>query len=585
MKEDDSSRRFYSKLKLHFPFTQLPSVPLNLPNSRPAPVFRKYLFSLCSAKLHKHNNGGCLNNTNQIAPKSQRHNTKPPSTTRESRETTQLGTIRRRSMGKKESQIGDKEKGKVESVLEILRKQSPLTLKQEKFSNKECVERFLKSRGENVKKAAKQLRSCLQWRDAIGIESLMADEFSTELADGVAYVAGHDDESRPVMVFRIKQDYQKLHSQKLFTRLLVFTMEVAIQTMTKSSSDQFVVLFDARVYRTVGGPAVSDQIAETARTALPRVGFPLSIAQLMPTLLRDVVIMILVKPRNVQGEFDGFFRSASAFMNLLVPALKIMAEFYPGRLSRAFIIDPPSLFSYLWKGVRPFVELSNLTTIVSSSDYDDSTTFGTFPDISISDHHHHRRASSFRFNPSSIKSSTSKIGPSASSRFSFTVSHHFDSLKPWYLSLTDPSSSKVGPTTTTTTPLGPIGPALISPSNARSFSFASPAARSSDRLTRKSFIPSTPMPEKTYNADAAGAKQPRTPRPWFLHSPAEALFGGRKAAAGKGEGFGGYLRFYRRPYDEMVYRAKMKPPLGGLISIVNPHQQLRRRAVSVSQRY
>lgn len=433
-------------------------------------------------------------------------------------------------MGKKESQIGDKEKGKVESVLEILRKQCPLTLKQEKFCNKECVERFLKSRGENVKKAAKQLRSCLQWRDAIGIESLMADEFSAELADGVAYVAGHDDESRPVMVFRIKPDYQKLHSQKLFTRLLVFTMEVAIQTMTKSSSDQFVVLFDA-----------------------------------------------------------SFFRSGSAFMNLLVPALKIMAEFYPGRLSRTFVIDPPSLFSYLWKGVRPFVELSSLTTIVSSSDYDDSATFGTFPDISVSDHHHHRRGSSLRFNPSSIKSSTSKIGPSASSRFSFTVSHHFDSLKPWYLSLTDPSSSKVGPTTTTTTtPLGVIGPALIGPSNARSFSFASPAARSNDRLTRKSFIPSTPVPEKTYNADAAGAKQPRTPRPWFLHSPAEALFGGRKAAAtagGKAEGFGGYVRFYRRPYDEMVYRAKMKPPLGGLISIVNPHQQLRRRHVSVSQRY
>lgn len=28
----------------------------------------------------------------------------------------------------------------------------------------------------------------------------MADEFSGELADGLAYVAGHDDEYRPVMV-------------------------------------------------------------------------------------------------------------------------------------------------------------------------------------------------------------------------------------------------------------------------------------------------------------------------------------------------------------------------------------------------
>lgn len=31
----------------------------------------------------------------------------------------------------------------------------------------------------------------------------MADEFSAELAEGVAYVAGHDDESRPVLVYYI----------------------------------------------------------------------------------------------------------------------------------------------------------------------------------------------------------------------------------------------------------------------------------------------------------------------------------------------------------------------------------------------
>lgn len=31
-------------------------------------------------------------------------------------------------------------------------------------------------------------------------DRLMADEFSAELAEGVAYVAGHDESSRPVMV-------------------------------------------------------------------------------------------------------------------------------------------------------------------------------------------------------------------------------------------------------------------------------------------------------------------------------------------------------------------------------------------------
>ncbi|XP_054786180.1 phosphatidylinositol transfer protein PDR16-like [Prosopis cineraria] len=93
-------------------------------------------------------------------------------------------------------------------------KQSPLTLKQEKFCNYACVERFLKASKDNVKKAAKQLRAFLSWRHTIGIEHLMADEFAAEIAEGLAYVVGQDDESRPVMIFRMKQGYRKSRSQK-----------------------------------------------------------------------------------------------------------------------------------------------------------------------------------------------------------------------------------------------------------------------------------------------------------------------------------------------------------------------------------
>lgn len=32
------------------------------------------------------------------------------------------------------------------------------------------------------------------------IDSLIADEFSGEIAEGLAYVAGHDDDARPVVV-------------------------------------------------------------------------------------------------------------------------------------------------------------------------------------------------------------------------------------------------------------------------------------------------------------------------------------------------------------------------------------------------
>ncbi|KAL9352833.1 hypothetical protein Peur_055513 [Populus x canadensis] len=427
-------------------------------------------------------------------------------------------------MGKKEQQHqpqkDHKDNDRGEAVLELLRKHAPLTVKQEKFCNNACVERFLRAKGDNVKKAAKHLRACLSWRESIGTENLIADEFSAELAEGVAYVAGHDEESRPVMIFRIKQDYQKFHSQKLFTRLLVFTLEVAIGTMPRNA-EQFVLLFDA-----------------------------------------------------------SFFRSASAFMNLLLGTLKIVAEYYPGRLYKAFVIDPPSLFSYLWKGVRPFVELSTATMVVSSLDFEESLEFNDFSS--------YPRASSLRLDPSSVKS-TAKIGSCSSSRFSFTVSHHFDSLKPWHLTLTDTSASKVGPTN-----LSSLGPALISPLNARSFSFASPVARtprgsmnggSYNRLAQKSLFPSTPLPQRVTTSDTLKISQPRTPRPSFLQSP--ALFFKKECHVSKAdrsrESFVPFLKFYRRPYDEMIYRSKMRPPLGGLISIVSPH--IKRRHMSVSQRF
>nr|GMD83666.1 phosphatidylinositol/phosphatidylcholine transfer protein SFH4 [Ipomoea batatas] len=421
-------------------------------------------------------------------------------------------------MGKADQSPGMKADERVEAVLQLLKKHAPLTLKQEKFCNRRCVERFLKAKGDSVKKAAKHLRSCLSWRDSMGIDQLMADEFSAELAEGVAYVAGHDDESRPVLIFRIKQDYHKFHSQKQFTRLLVFTVEVAIQTMAKNV-EQLVILLDA-----------------------------------------------------------SFYRSASAFMNILLGALKVLAEYYPGQLHKAFVIDPPSLFSYLWKGARAFVELASLTMVVSSLDYEDSWEYNDFAS--------YPRAASFRLNPSSVTSSTTKIGgPCSSSRFAFSVSHHNDSLKPWYLSFTDTPTSKVGPTVHSSALLGPS----ISPLSGRSMSFASPIGRTPrgniNNNMRKSFFPSTPMPQKTQELDSS-VNHPRATKASFFQSPAvffKKVDSHINRVDMSRKSFLPFLKFYRRPYDEMTYRSKMRPPLGGLIAIV-PHH-LKRRHMSLSQRF
>lgn len=43
---------------------------------------------------------------------------------------------------------------------------------QEKFCSSACVERFLRSKGDSVRKAAKHLRACLSWRESIGTGTL-----------------------------------------------------------------------------------------------------------------------------------------------------------------------------------------------------------------------------------------------------------------------------------------------------------------------------------------------------------------------------------------------------------------------------
>ncbi|AAF79741.1 T25N20.2 [Arabidopsis thaliana] len=394
---------------------------------------------------------------------------------------------------------------KVEAVLHLLRKHSPLTLKQEKFCNRACVGRFLRIKGDNVKKAAKQLRSCLSWRSSLGIESLIADEFTAELAEGLAYVAGLDDECRPVLV--------------------------AISTMSRNV-EQFVILFDATAVLLV--------------TLIVLFSFSL-----------NVPLLILC---NSTAHLPFFF-----FFFIYKTNPKLL------QISISFHEHTCDYTQNSRRGIRTFVDLSTATMIVSMQDFQDSFDYDDFSSSYPS------RVSSLRFDTSSLKS-TDKIGSCASSRFAFTVSRDgLDTVKPWCLTLTDTSSTKLGHNTG----------AYISPLNARSFSFASPAARSEPfGGPRRSFFASTPMPARTTDRHSIGTlRDPRIPRPSFFQSP--AIFFRRESHVSKSEkprdSFVQFLKFYRRPYDEMTYRSKMRPPLGGLVSIVST--QIRRRHVSLSQRF
>lgn len=142
------------------------------------------------------------------------------------------------------------------------------------------------------------------------------------------------------------------------------------------------------------------------------------------------------------------------------------------------------------QGVGAFVELSALTTVASSLDIEDDDESAESRGI------------------------RGKPGSCSSSRFAFTVSHHVDSLKPWYLSLSDTSA------------------------------------------------PRLPPPPH------------RTPQASSLRSPAGMLLFRRGESSRCRESLLAYWKLYRRPYDERVYRSKMRPPL-----------IVKRRHLSLSQRF
>jgi hypothetical protein len=241
------------------------------------------------------------------------------------------------------------------------------------------------------------------------------------------------------------------------------------------------------------------------------------------------------------------------------------------------------------------VELAPAAAVVCSLDFEDSledASFTAYP-----------RTASLRFEPSVLTTTMGKAGGggvvgSASSRFAFSVSDN--ALKPWYLSTT-PAAPLAGPRSVVPS----SSPSLVgaSPLSARSFSFASPAARSTPqpvqqhRAGRVLPTPSaaakghkTPAPAPAPAPLSTPPQQqfPRTPRPSFLQSPFTFRKDGQASRGERErESFLPFLRFYRRPYDEISYRARMRPPLGGLIAIVDdkfrqkPVQQQPRRHAAV----
>ncbi|CAM6098480.1 unnamed protein product [Calypogeia fissa] len=360
-------------------------------------------------------------------------------------------------------------KEKVSTVRRLIQKDRPLTKKQTDYCDDACIERSLRARGGNVRKAAKLLKSSLAWRESFEVDHLIADEFSAELASGAAYIAGHDGEGRPVVIIK-KRNYNNFTSwsQKRYLRYLIFTVEVAVASMLRGV-DQWVLIIDV-----------------------------------------------------------GQSKMSSPSSSTILGTLKILSENYPERLAKAFIVDSPSVFYYLWKGICPFV---------------DQATKGKV---------------SFVFSKDYVRTPEEEKLPS--------IRHLLQETQ-------TPKKSDKGKNPNSSVH-SENGAALVTHSHSRSVSFSQPSTAcnspavqgrefSSFRAERNFWFPGLISSNKNRKLSAGDGSSFR----FSLSKRFDQQFSGVELKE-KTNSFRPYWNFFKSPYNEAAYRATMKPPLGGLKSII-----------------
>ncbi|GAQ80813.1 Sec14p-like phosphatidylinositol transfer family protein [Klebsormidium nitens] len=167
----------------------------------------------------------------------------------------------------------------------------------EAWADDACISRYLRARKNNVAQAIKLLRASLKWRVDFSVASLHAEEFPDEFAAGKMYVGGRDTQGRPVLITRKKADAIQAGQHERYLRHLVFTLESTVAAMPPGV-EQWVWIMDLQGYSRANSPPLSVSYA----------------------------------------------------------TMKILADHYPERLKTAFIVDAPSIFSFLWKALASFID-------------------------------------------------------------------------------------------------------------------------------------------------------------------------------------------------------------------------------------
>ncbi|MCO5606931.1 hypothetical protein L7F22_061122 [Adiantum nelumboides] len=386
------------------------------------------------------------------------------------------------------SQVGECASEKAKAVLLLLRtKGPPLLAKQLDYCSEACIGRVLKAKGNNIKKAAKQLRATLAWRASLDVDYLTADEFCAELAWGNAYVAGIDEEGRPVLVVRLKPEISTAgQAQKQFIRYFIFTMEVAIACMP-STVEQCVLIVDA----------------------------------------------------------TACHKRSSAGFSIIMHLLKLLGEHYPERLARSFIVDAPSMFHYLWKGMSKILDLKvrEKPKFVFSKQYNSGGSSRPLSSASATANHLMRATWSY---------SSRNLWAAGSEQISDDEEE------------VDQDDEKFVRET--------------------SLSFAlAPTCRKEPVTEFRSFR-ADHKPSRRLNEDGASGRWADVA---FGHKNDDFLsqsdydldFAHKHKSAALFRPY--YVNFLLPPYVESAYRAQMRPPLAGLISIISPDLKLRQPSFSL----
>jgi hypothetical protein len=156
------------------------------------------------------------------------------------------------------------------------------------------LKRFLRARDWDLKASSEMLAADLKWREA-GNHLVTFDTVKSEIAKGRFFFHKHDKANRPIVIVKASEHFPDSNTTELTFKMAVFVLEEAVRRMAPGV-ELFCVLID----------------------------------------------------------FDGFGMSNVDY-TLCKMMLAALQNYYPERLGRAYLLNPPFIFRAVWAVLKGFM--------------------------------------------------------------------------------------------------------------------------------------------------------------------------------------------------------------------------------------